>query len=212
MFGSIFNPENHLWQTVDHLADLLILSLMWLLFSLPVLTAGAASAALYDAVAHCVRGSEPLPWRRFWQTFRRELPGAAAVTLAWGALLVLLANALALMAAAAAAGTSWAVTVLLFCLVLMVLPVGAACWMFPLLSRFTFTPLGAVKVSFQFSLAYLPRTFLLVLTLLAAGLVSALYWAPALVLPCLVALLWSLVMEPLFSRHAPADPPREGED
>ena len=39
-----------------------------------------------------------MPWRRFWQTFKRELPCACIVTLAWGALLMLLANALPLAA------------------------------------------------------------------------------------------------------------------
>ena len=76
MFGSIFNPENSFWQALDHLADLLILSLLWLVCSLPLVTVGASTAALYDAMARCVRGGEPMPWRRFWQTFRRELPGA----------------------------------------------------------------------------------------------------------------------------------------
>ena len=96
MSSGIFNPQNRFWQTLDHFADLLILSLLWLVCSLPLVTAGAACAALYDAVARCVRGAEPLPWKRFWQTFRRELPCAAAVTVAWGALLWLLAWALRL--------------------------------------------------------------------------------------------------------------------
>lgn len=55
MFGNLFNPQNSFWQTVDHLSDLLILSLLWLLCSLPLVTAGAAAAALYDAAAHCRR-------------------------------------------------------------------------------------------------------------------------------------------------------------
>ena len=76
MSSGIFNPQNRFWQTLDHFADLLILSLLWLVCSLPLVTAGAACAALYDAVARCVRGAEPLPWKRFWQTFRRELPCA----------------------------------------------------------------------------------------------------------------------------------------
>ena len=60
MSSGIFNPQNRFWQTLDHFADLLILSLLWLVCSLPLITAGAASAALYDAVARCVRGGEPL--------------------------------------------------------------------------------------------------------------------------------------------------------
>ena len=63
MSSGIFNPQNRFWQTLDHFADLLILSLLWLVCSLPLVTAGAACAALYDAVARCVRGAEHLSRR-----------------------------------------------------------------------------------------------------------------------------------------------------
>ena len=106
MSSGIFNPQNRFWQTLDHFADLLILSLLWLVCSLPLVTAGAACAALYDAVARCVRGAEPLPWKRFWQTIRRELPCAAAVTVAWGALPNMLHPAMP-RAIAAASRAAW---------------------------------------------------------------------------------------------------------
>ena len=41
MSSGIFNPQNRFWQTLDHFADLLILSLLWLVCSLPLVTAGA---------------------------------------------------------------------------------------------------------------------------------------------------------------------------
>ncbi len=169
MSSGIFNPQNRFWRTLDHFADLLILSLLWLFFSLPLVTAGAAATALYDAVAHCVRGTEPLPWKRFWQTFRKELPCAAIVTVAWGALLVLLGWALELIWAAAAAGSAAAPLVLVFCLVLMILPVGAACWMFPLLSRFTFRPVGLMMTALRLAVGCLPRS--------VAGVLNAAVWA-----------------------------------
>lgn len=213
MFGSIFNPENKFWQGLDHLADLLILSLMWLVFSLPVLTAGAACAALYDAVARCVRGPEPMPWRRFWRTFRRELPGAAVVTLVWGALLVLLANALALIAAAAASGASAAAVVLIFCLVLMILPVGTACWMFPLLSRFSFRPVELMLTSLRLAVGYLPRTVGLVLILAVSVLLVWVLLFPVVILPGAAAWLFGLLLEPVFRRYESGpDRPAESEE
>ena len=72
MFGNLFNPQNSFWQTIDRLSDLLILSLLWLICSLPLVTVGAASTALYDTAAHCFRGQE----------LRFLLSGF--VTFAWG--------------------------------------------------------------------------------------------------------------------------------
>ena len=213
MSSVIFNPQNRFWQTLDHFADLLILSLLWLVCSLPLVTAGAACAALYDAVARCVRGAEPLPWKRFWQTFRRELPCAAAVTVAWGALLWLLAWALRLIGAAAAAGSAAAPLVLVFCLVLMVLPVGAACWMFPLLSRFTFRPVGLMLTALRLAVGCLPRTVGLVAVLVAS---AALVWVllfPVVILPGVAAWLFAALLEPVFRRYQPEGAgPQEPED
>ena len=201
MFGSIFNPENHFWQMLDHLADLLILSLLWLFFSLPVVTMGAAAAALYDAVARCVRGREPMPLRRFWQTFRRELPCAALVTLVWGALLLLLANAVVMIGAAAAAGNAAAPFVLFFCLVLLILPVGAACWMFPLLSRFTFRPVDLMLTSLRLALGRLPRTLGLVLILAVSIFLIRLLLFPVILLPGIAAWLFAALLEPVFHQY-----------
>ena len=194
MFASLFNSEAPFWRLMSSLVDILALSLLWVFTSVPIVTLGAATAALYDANAKCVRQGKSGALSRYFHTFRRELVTGLLITLIFLVGLFLLMIPLRFFWAAVVADLTGARVALAAYAVFLVFP------------------LGAVKVSFQFSLAYLPRTFLLVLTLLAAGLVSALYWAPVLVLPCLVALLWSLVMEPLFSRHAPADPPRDGED
>lgn len=73
MFHSLFNPENTFWRWMAGLADILVLSVLWLLCSVPVVTVGAATAALYDACARGMRGGRGDAWRRFFHTFRAEL-------------------------------------------------------------------------------------------------------------------------------------------
>ena len=41
-----FNPDNWLWRGFGRLADFFILSILWLVCSIPVVTIGAASIAL----------------------------------------------------------------------------------------------------------------------------------------------------------------------
>ena len=55
MFATIFNPESPFWRRTGSMADVLGLSALWLILSLPVVTWGAATAALYDAA---VRGTQ----------------------------------------------------------------------------------------------------------------------------------------------------------
>ena len=43
--GSLFNPQNAFWSVFGKIADVLALSLLWVICSLPVVTMGAATAA-----------------------------------------------------------------------------------------------------------------------------------------------------------------------
>ena len=60
--------------------DCMILSVLWLVFSLPVVTMGAASTALYSAVYHHVVRNESYLWQSFWTPFKEEFKRS---TLAW---------------------------------------------------------------------------------------------------------------------------------
>ena len=73
---------------ISKFADILLLSALWLICSIPLVTLGAATAALYDAAVKCVRGGEQASWRRFLRTFWQELVTATIVTVIWGAALL----------------------------------------------------------------------------------------------------------------------------
>lgn len=93
MSASIFDPEKGFWRLMSRVVDVLSLSLLWTFCSLPVITLGAATTALYDAAARGMRGQERSPWKRFLRT----LPAGSSAPpppspVVWGALLFLLAN------------------------------------------------------------------------------------------------------------------------
>ena len=45
--GKIFNVENPFWQFVSKLCNAVLLNMIWFVFSLPIITIGASSTALY---------------------------------------------------------------------------------------------------------------------------------------------------------------------
>ena len=92
MFRSLFHPDNPLMITIGQITDCIFLSLFWLLGCFPVITAGAATAALYDTVWREFRKGEKHSWQRFLYSFRQNLkPGllptviflAAAAAVMW---------------------------------------------------------------------------------------------------------------------------------
>jgi uncharacterized membrane protein YesL len=76
----IFGMDSPLMGALMKIGDILCLSILWLVFSLPIFTIGASSSALYAAVYHCLRRSKPGIWKYFWHAFRENFKRS---TLAW---------------------------------------------------------------------------------------------------------------------------------
>lgn len=204
--NGIFNPENRFWRWVDRAADVLILSLLWSVCSIPVITIGAASTALYDAAVRCVRGGERTPYSRFFRTFAAEFKTATLSWLTWGGgMAALLAGHILLLTSAQGSQAPMALS--MACLVLAIAAAGVLCWLFPLLSRFKFTFSGLSRTAVQFWFAHLPSTAAMAAILaLAADLTLQLVF-PLCCLPCLLALAHSVFVERAFRRHLPGQDP-----
>jgi len=198
--GGIFNSQNKGWQFIGLLGDLLILSLLWLVCSFPILTLGASTAALYDAAARGIREKATLPYVRFFKTLKAELLRSIPSTLLW--LLVLALGLLGIRgyALSVSPGAVSYVTGIA-ALVLMLLPLGAACWAFPLLSRFTFNFVGLNVTAIKLAVAQLPRTIVLALSAYAFVWLCLRLVLPVFFLPALLALGWSYIIEPVFKKY-----------
>lgn len=78
----IFDPEGPLMTALSKLADLVICNLMFIAFSLPVITMGASLTALYTCTLRIVddREDDGLVFKTFWFAFRDNFRKA---TLLW---------------------------------------------------------------------------------------------------------------------------------
>ena len=73
MLKRFFDMNNPLMQGLSTAAYLMILNLMAVLFSLPIVTAGAALIALHDVTRQMVRNEESYPAIMFIRSFRENL-------------------------------------------------------------------------------------------------------------------------------------------
>lgn len=209
--GNLFNPDTLLWRWCSRILDIMVLSLFWLLCSLPVVTVGAASTALYDAAVHGVRREEARAYARFFRTFRREMKTAVPAALLWGAALaVLLWCGQQIGVVIQDPGPVLAATAVLAALLLFVL--GTVSWLFPLLSRFTFSFGALNRTAGQFFIAHLPSSVLLALLLMVSTWTCVRFWFPVFFVPCTEALLASFLVERAFRKHMPPEEREAGED
>ncbi|MGX7199642.1 YesL family protein [Enterococcus nangangensis] len=78
MFKSKHGEE--IAEKLTKIANLLLLSLLWVIFSLPIVTLGAATSALYASVYHCLIGERTDLFKTFLRTFKHSFSQA---TVAW---------------------------------------------------------------------------------------------------------------------------------
>ena len=87
----IFDPENRFWMFMSKIADVLCISLLWLIFSIPVVTIGASTTALFQFTLKQSANEEGYVWQTFWSAFRKNFKQATIIwvpALLLGALLI----------------------------------------------------------------------------------------------------------------------------
>ena len=208
MFRNLFKPDSALMITMTQITDCIFLSLFWVVGCIPMATAGASFAALYDSVYRTYRKGEKHSWQRFWQVFRTNWRCGIMPTVVVIALFALLFSGLVRIWNAAVAQQ---ISFGLFsaAALLGVVLLGMISLIFPVMSRFETNFGGLIKNSFLLGFVNMPRT-------MGLGILNALtiflcvwYVFPLFFLPALSALLGSLLIEPMFRPYMPEDPEKE---
>ena len=172
--------ETKIGRIASDVIDVIWAGILFLLCSVPVITIGASSCALYYALVKSVRHERGNLTREFFHAFKVNLKAATLLWLACLAVIVPCIISVKLIPYYALP-------------VLVMLP-----WLFPYVSRFTEPFLSYVKNVFLISIKNIGRT-LLTDAVIAAGAAAA-YLLPALIplLPGFVCLLISYGLEPKF--------------
>lgn len=204
----IFKPDSPLMVTMTEITDAIFLSLFWMLGCLPVITAGASFAALYDSVYRGFRKGEKHSWGRFWSVFRSNWKGGIVPTVIVLVLIWALVKGLVYFWNLAVAGSlSWMAFAAVGFVGIVVL--GILSVLFPVLSRFENSLGGLLKNTLFLAMANLPRTVGLGFLNAVMAFACIRFVVPVFFLPAVAALLGSLFLEPMFKPYLPKEPETE---
>lgn len=201
MLKAIFDYDNPVMSFICRIIDLCVLSLLWLLCSLPVVTVGTATCSLYYAVIKSVRRQRSYPAREFLGCFRKNLKLSL---LLW--LLFLFFGAITFKVYLPLAAHFWFSSLWVDKILAVLLTVGIfffaslLLWSFPILSRFDTGILKILELSLLQALrAPLTTVLCLIFTMAALFLIRL---EPLLlsILPGLLVWLLTFLMEPKLTR------------
>jgi len=194
---SLFNPESFIWKPFGYIAELVILSLLWVVCSIPVVTLGASSAALYDATVHTLRRRDEMPIPRFFSTFRRELKQGIFTTL-----VVLAVGAVFFFAPLLVFNRQdgWPYILAAWGM-LGFFMLCFLCWLWPALSRFTMELGPLLGASLRLALGHILRSAAMAILWGATLYLGLRYAAPLFACPALAALVSTYLIEPVFRKY-----------
>lgn len=151
MFGS----DSAFSRFMNTLFDVLCTGILWILFSLPILTMGAAATAAYYTMAKCVRRKNGYIGKEFLRSFKSNFKQTLPLTCLFLAVAVVLALDIPYVWVNDSAANSALFIILVF---LAFLVLGLAVYICPLLSRFEKSNLELIKISAVVLFKYLPLT------------------------------------------------------
>lgn len=203
MFRELFSANGIYARFMNFLWNMIAISVLWLICSIPIVTIGASSLAAYYAAAKCVRHHTGKVYAEFFSAFRKNFKQATVFTLVYLVVIALLVVDCVYIYSDAS--IPLAVLYLFYFLVLIAF--ANAMVLFPCMSRFYMSNFRL----FRQSVAILPRNLLAVLGMLLilitqVLLVYVMPWA-ILVLPGLGFWLRTFVMEPILLRLSPKPDP-----
>lgn len=160
---NLFNIDNKFFTFMAKVADLMILNIYWLICSLPIVTLGASTSALYYSTLKIARKEDTYPTRMFFHSFKQNLKQGTGLTLIFlffGAFLYFDIQIVRVME-----GLMGKILSIVF-LVLAVVLCMIASYAFPLLAQFDNTIKNTIRNSFLMCISHLPAT--IIVTLLSA--------------------------------------------
>ena len=161
--------DNIIVRALSKICDMVCLNILWLICSIPIVTIGASTAALYSIMLKFVRNEEGYIFRGFFKAFKENFKQS---TIIWLILLVLgIIWGIDFRLLGYFPGTIQFVLRVIFTLIGFVM-LSILIYVFPLTARYVNPVKATFKNALILTVAKLPYTLLMVVILVAAVILS----------------------------------------
>lgn len=198
--GGIFSLESPLMQGISKILDCIFLSILWVVFSIPVITFGASTSALYYTANKTIRNGRGYVWQQFWKGFKSSFKQSTILWIIVALILFLLYNDIQIIGIIGGQ-SNWVFGAKAFFCVLMVLVCMVAIYIFPYIARFSTSLKNVAKNCVYMMVRHLPWTFLALLVIFGSLFLMWLLPIALFFMPTLGALLATCIFEKIFVRY-----------
>lgn len=198
---SILEYDSTVMSGMNKVVDILLLSLLWFVCCLPIVTIGAATTALYYTTVKSIRKSRGYVFKTFFHAFRVNFWPATFLWLLFAVGIILFyINFLLAFALKEESFRFFMVTVYMM-LAFIVLSVG--CYTFPVLSRCSMKCGAILRFSFGLTVKHFPYTLILDVIVIVGFYLMWMIPIFVFCVPAAASLIFSFFMEKILIRYTP---------
>lgn len=171
--GNMFNPDSGFSRLMNKIADLFILNILWLFCSIPIVTIGATTTALYSVNLKLINNEDGNLIKTFFKSFKENFKKATIIWLIILIISIVLGVNLVFWLKCGFSLSYLALPFIFFSLLIFLLVTP---YIFPILTKTKSSILNIFKYCFIISLKNLPYSLLI--TLFGASILFATFYFP----------------------------------
>lgn len=214
---SIFSHEGVLFRFTERLTNLVLLNLLYLIFCIPIVTIGPATAALHYVTLKYAANEEDRVWAPFIHSFRQNLKQGIIVGLITTGLGIFLALDLYWIYQMVSAGQAFDMVVLVMVSLACIIYLMMTAYIYPLLARYDNSIRQMFRTAVLLAIRHLPAT--LCMAVISAAPILLLMYTPTTFMLALtfyffigfaaIAFLHDKLINRIFWQYTPREAPEE---
>ena len=198
--AGLFSYESPLIQFLNKIVDSFFLSVLWIVFSLPIITMGPATCALYYTANKVLRHNRSHILKEFWHSFKDNFKQGFIVGLGLIIFYVAVIQNIYLYFGGFIEGLI-SKPLLIFNVITGLIVLPWAIFIFSYIARFENKLKIILKNCLLISIRHIGVSFLLLLLLVVTAIIFWLYLPTIFLLPALYMLLATYLLEPVYRRY-----------
>ena len=156
--NSLFSPNNVFFRFMGRISDLMILNFLWIICSIPIVTIGASTTALYDTTLKLIDETEGYLFKNFLKSYKQNFKKATIIWIGVLFIFFIIGVNLAFWIQFKSITGYITVSIMLFMLFLFLF---TEIYLFPILSKYNKSIKDTVKYAFILSMKYLPYSLVI---------------------------------------------------
>ena len=201
--GGIFSVEGKFFTVTSKMVDMVVITLMWILGCIPIITIFTSTSSLYHTTVKCIRYDRGKAYEEFIDAYKKNLRQGISLTILYGLIGMIIGWLDYKVFFLSQSRTSIVFILAVGMLMLTVLYLLNVLWIVPVFSRFSNTLGNILKLNYVISTRYLIRSIPMMAVIVTAVIMMQASIPLVIIFPSLVMLINSYISEPGLHKYMP---------